>query len=113
MVKDQQAIGQDGKRHKSKERTMTWEFTIMPQEIIFGKGTLKEGTALVNQLEDEAHHSSNDYFDFPPPYDRIKISEIEEAIITAYNGETLLYDIPADMRAEGEYEVVEDDWVLL
>jgi|TARA_Y100000310_G_scaffold171916_1_gene172054 hypothetical protein len=92
---------------------MTWEFTIMPQNIVFGKGTLKEGTALVNQLEDEAHHSSNDYFDFPAPYDRIKISEIEGSEITAYDGETLLYDVPADMRAEDEYEVVEDDWVLL
>jgi len=92
---------------------MTWEFIIMPQEIIFGKGTLKEGTALVNQLEYEAHHSSNDYFDFPAPYDRIKISEINDSEITAYDGKTRLHDIPADMRAEGEYEVVEDDWVLL
>ena len=92
---------------------MTWEFTIMPQDIVFGKGTLKEGTALVNQLEHEVHHSSNDYFDFPAPYDRIKISEINDSEITAYNGKTRLHDIPADMRAEGEYEVVEDDWVLL
>ena len=99
---------------------MTWKFILMPQNIVFGKGTLKEGTALVNQLEDDLH-SSNDYFDFPPPYDQIKISEIEGnitgvrgfAAITAYNGKTRLYDIPADMRAEGEYEVVEDDWVLL
>jgi len=92
---------------------MTWKFIIMPQNIVFGKGTLKEGTALVNQLEYEAHHSSNDYFDFPAPYDRIKISEINDSEITAYNGKTRLHDIPADMRAEGEYEVVEDDWVLL
>ena len=90
-----------------------WEFTIMPQDIVFGKGTLKEGTALVNQLEDEAHYSSSDYFDFPPPYDQIKISEINESEITAYNGKTRLYDIPADMRTEDEYKVVEDDWVLL
>ena len=92
---------------------MTWEFIIMPQNIVFGKGTLKEGTALVNQLEYEAHHSSNDYFDFPPPYDQIKISELDDFEITAYDGKTRLHDIPADMRAEGEYEVVEDDWVLL
>ena len=105
---------------------MTWEFTLVqetgsriPKEIIFGKGTLKEGTALVNQLEHEAHYSSNDYFDFPPPYDQIKISEINDSEITAYDGKTRLYDIPADMRVEDDlefgtqYEVVEDDWVLL
>ena len=102
---------------------MTWEFIIMPQEIIFGKGTLKEGTALVNQLEHELHYSSNDYFDFPPPYDRIKISEMivrEGSEIIACKGKTRLYDIPADMREKDEgyfthykYEVVEDDWVLL
>ena len=91
---------------------MTWEFIIMPQNIVFGKGTLKEGTALVNQLEYDLH-SSNDYFDFPPPYNQIKISELDDFEITAYDGKTRLYDIPADMRAEGEYEVVEDDWVLL
>ena len=92
---------------------MTWEFIIMPQEIIFGKGTLKEGTALVNQLEDDLH-SSNDYFDFPAPYDRIKISEINDSEITAYDGKTRLHDIPADMRVSAMFfNVVEDDWVLL
>ena len=92
---------------------MTWKFIIMPQNIVFGKGTLKEGTALVKQLEYEVHHSSNDYFDFPAPYGRIKISEINDSEVIACKGKTRLYDIPADMRAEGEYEVVEDDWVLL
>ena len=99
---------------------MTWEFIIMPQDIVFGKGTLKEGTALVNQLEDEVHHSSNDYFDFPAPYDQIKISEINDSEVIACKGKTRLYDIPADMREKDEgyfahykYEVIEDDWVLL
>jgi hypothetical protein len=85
-----------------------YEFTLDHGHEItpFGKGTLKKGTELVKQIDDELYTRYNEwykptkdgrivdnevYFNFPFPYNKVSMAKADGAEISATRGEEILY----------------------